>query len=53
MEPNASRVEEVLLRQQDPANWSDEVWAAYEQDMQELHETVKREQEKHRLERKD
>ncbi len=28
MEPSASRVAEVLLRQQDPMNWSDEMWEA-------------------------
>jgi len=42
--PSASRVAEVLLRQQDPANWSDEMWEAheeaYEQDMQELRDAV-------------
>jgi hypothetical protein len=52
-EPSASNVEACMLRQQDPMNWSDEMWAAYEQDMQELHEVVKREQEKHSVEGQD
>lgn len=36
VKPSAERVAEVLLRQQDPANWTEEIWAAHDADMCEL-----------------
>lgn len=35
-QPSAKNVAAELLRQQDPANWSEEIWAAHDADMCEL-----------------
>jgi hypothetical protein len=49
--PNAANVAAVLIRQGTPSMWTDEEWEAhvkaYDQDMAEFREAVKREQKEH------
>jgi hypothetical protein len=40
IKPSASNVEKFLLAQQDPHNWSEKIWASYEEDAKELHDLM-------------